>query len=191
VPDGDLLGADEDVLDEQPQHPLAVFDGGGGGVAAQLGQEAFQVIGELEVGAAVGGLGVERVDLPVQVRRSCAQLRHPGAQLVDGQELLLEGLDHGGDRAGSLGRLQFEAVPLPGDRIGGAGGVQPLADLGADQDRGRTADLPLFRRICESRRVHHGPADRPYDSLAPVGVQDRPHVSRAVVSKALARSAMR
>ena len=51
VPDGDLFRADEDVLDEQPQDALAVFDGGGGGVAAQLGEEAFQVIGELEVRA--------------------------------------------------------------------------------------------------------------------------------------------
>ena len=41
VPDGDFLRADEDVLDEQPQDALAVFDGGGGGVAAQLGEEAF------------------------------------------------------------------------------------------------------------------------------------------------------
>ena len=41
VPDGDLLRADEDVLDEQPQHALAVLDGGGGGVAAELGEEAF------------------------------------------------------------------------------------------------------------------------------------------------------
>src|SRR6266702_3621065 len=57
VPDGDFLRADEDVLDEQPQHPLAVFDGGGGGVAAQLGEEAFQVIGEGEVGVPVGGAG--------------------------------------------------------------------------------------------------------------------------------------
>jgi hypothetical protein len=66
VPDGDLLRADEDVLDEQPQDALAVFDGGGGGVAAQLGEEAFQVIGELEIGVPVGGLGVEGVDLGVQ-----------------------------------------------------------------------------------------------------------------------------
>jgi hypothetical protein len=35
VPDGDLLRADEDVLDEQPQDALAFFDGGVGGVAAQ------------------------------------------------------------------------------------------------------------------------------------------------------------
>src|SRR5256885_11295421 len=57
VPDGDLLRAGEDVLDEQPQHLLAVPGGGGGGVAAQLGEEAFPVTGELEVGVPVGGLG--------------------------------------------------------------------------------------------------------------------------------------
>ena len=68
VPDGDFLRADEDVFDEQPQDPLAVFDGGGGGVAAQLGEEAVQVVGELEVGVPVGGLGVEGVDLAAQVR---------------------------------------------------------------------------------------------------------------------------
>src|SRR6266568_1355400 len=82
VPDGDLLGSDEDVLNQEPEHPLAFGDAGGGGCADQL-------------------LGV--------------------------------GLDHGGDRAGSLGRLEFEAVPLAGDRVGGAGRVQPLADLGPDE----------------------------------------------------------
>jgi hypothetical protein len=46
VPDGDLLRADEDVFDEQPQYALARFGAGGGGAAAQLGEEAFQVIGE-------------------------------------------------------------------------------------------------------------------------------------------------
>src|SRR5438128_1505880 len=74
VPDGDLLRSDEDVLDEQPQDALAVFDGGGGGVAAQLGEEAFQVIGEFEVGVPVGGLGVERVELAAQVRLAGAQV---------------------------------------------------------------------------------------------------------------------
>jgi hypothetical protein len=54
-----LLRADEDVLDEQPQYPLAFFGAGGGGFAAQLGEEAFEVVGELEVGVPVGRLGVE------------------------------------------------------------------------------------------------------------------------------------
>src|SRR6267154_6608274 len=50
-------------------------------------------------------------------------------------ELLGEGLDHGGDRGSGPGQLGLEAVALAGDRIGGAGGFQPLADLGADQGR--------------------------------------------------------
>jgi hypothetical protein len=44
----------------------ALVDAGGCGVAAQLGEEAVQVVGELEVGVAVGGLGVERVELAAQ-----------------------------------------------------------------------------------------------------------------------------
>jgi hypothetical protein len=40
---------------------------GGSGVAAQPDEEAFQVIGALEVGILVGCLCAERVDLPAQV----------------------------------------------------------------------------------------------------------------------------
>src|SRR6266581_1525000 len=74
VPDGDLPGADEDVLDQQPQHPLAFFDGGGSGVAAQRGEEALQVVGELEVGITVSGLGVEGAGLAAQVLLAGAQV---------------------------------------------------------------------------------------------------------------------
>ncbi|WP_233606719.1 reverse transcriptase N-terminal domain-containing protein [Micromonospora sp. Llam0] len=63
VSDGDLLGSDEDVLDEQSQDVLAFFDFGSVGPVAELGEEAFEVVGEFEVGVAVGGLGVEGVDL--------------------------------------------------------------------------------------------------------------------------------
>src|SRR6266704_3568940 len=133
VPDGDLLGSDEDVLDQEPEDALAFGDAGDGGCAGQLGEEAFEVACELEAGVAVGGLDVDGADLAAQGRLPGAQVRHPGAELVDGDQLLGVGLDHGGDRAGSLGRLEFEAVPLAGDRVGGAGRVQPLADLGPDE----------------------------------------------------------
>jgi len=135
VPDGDLVRADEDVLDEQPQDALAVFDGGGGGVAAQLGEEAFQVVSELEVGVPVGGLGVEGVDLAAQVCLPGAQVRHPRAQLIDGDQLLGERLDHGGDRGGGLGQRGLQLLALPGGRVGGAGlleidtGIMSGADI--------------------------------------------------------------
>jgi hypothetical protein len=133
VPDGDFLRADEDVLDEQPQDALAFFDCGGGGVAVQLGEEAFQVIGELEVGVPVGCLHVECVELAAEAGLAGAQVRHPRAQFVDGDQLFGVGLDHRGDRGGGFGEGQFQAFALAAGRVGGAGLVEPFADLGADQ----------------------------------------------------------
>jgi hypothetical protein len=66
VPDGDLFGTDEDVLDEQAQHALTLGHLGHRGVAAELGEEVFEAGGELEVGVAVGELGVECVELAAQ-----------------------------------------------------------------------------------------------------------------------------
>src|SRR6266581_6480994 len=83
VPDGDLLGSDEDVLDQEPEDALAFGDAGGGGCAGQLGEEAFEVACELEAGVAVGGLDVDGADLAAQGRLPGAQVRHPGAELVD------------------------------------------------------------------------------------------------------------
>jgi Reverse transcriptase (RNA-dependent DNA polymerase) len=63
VSDGDLFGSDEDVFDEQSQDASAFVGGGGFGFVVELGQEAFQVAGEGEVGLAVGELGVQGLDL--------------------------------------------------------------------------------------------------------------------------------
>lgn len=64
--DGDLLGPDEDVLDECAQDALAVLGAGGAGVAAEPCEETLEVVGEFEVGVAVGGLRVEGRDLVLQ-----------------------------------------------------------------------------------------------------------------------------
>jgi hypothetical protein len=146
VADGDLLRSDEDVLDQQPQHVPAVLGAGGGGAAAQPGEEAFQVAGELEVSVPVSGLGVQGVELAAQVLLAGAQVRHLGAQLVDGDQLLGVGLDHRGDRGAGLGQGQFQLFALAGDRVGGAGPGQALADLGADQGR-VGADWPAGDRV--------------------------------------------
>src|SRR5260221_4911397 len=122
VPDGDFLGADEDVFDKQPEHALAFLDGGGGGVAAQLGEEVLEAVGELEVGLAVGELGVQGVYLPAQVSFAAAQVRHPGAELVNGDEMLLEVLGHGGGRGGGRGQLRLPRLALAGWPGGGGGG---------------------------------------------------------------------
>src|SRR5207245_3252344 len=75
VADGDLSGSDEDVLDQQPQHPLAFVDAGGGGAAAQLGEEAVEADGETEVGVPVGGVGVDGGPLGAQTRLQGARAR--------------------------------------------------------------------------------------------------------------------
>src|ERR1022692_1504803 len=149
VADGDFLGADEDVFDEQPQDTLAFFGGGGAGVAAELGEEAFEVVGELEVCLAVGELGVQGADLGAEAGFAGAQVRHPGAQFVDGDQLLLEGPGHGADRGGGAGQLGLELGALAGDRVGGAGVLQPLGDLGADQGRvgGQVRDVVPDRLV--------------------------------------------
>jgi hypothetical protein len=133
VADGDLLGADEDVLDDGAQDALAVLDGGGGGAAAEPAEEALEVAGEPEVGVAVGRLGVEGGDLVLQAGLAGAEGGHAGAELVDGDELLGERGDHRGDRLAGLGEGLLELAALAGDRVGCAGPFQPFADLGADE----------------------------------------------------------
>jgi hypothetical protein len=46
VPNGDLVGADEDVFDEQPQDALTFGDVGCGGLVFQSGKEVLDVVGE-------------------------------------------------------------------------------------------------------------------------------------------------
>ena len=79
VADGDLLGSDEDVLDQESQDPLALGDGRGVGGVAELVEESTEVLGEFEVGPAVGGLRVDGLDLVAQVGFSCSEVGHPGA----------------------------------------------------------------------------------------------------------------
>ena len=80
VADGDLVRVDEDVLDEQVQHPLVFGDAGGSRAAAQPGEETVKVVGEFEVDYPAGDLGVEGGQLAAQARFAGAQMRYLGAQ---------------------------------------------------------------------------------------------------------------
>jgi hypothetical protein len=63
VADGDFVGSDEDVLDQQPQDASAFFGGRGVCLVVELGKECLQVVGEGEVCLAVAELGVQGVEL--------------------------------------------------------------------------------------------------------------------------------
>src|SRR3954447_22424639 len=104
MPDGDLVGVDEDVLDEQPQDALTFGNGGGGGLGAQVGEEVLEAVGELKVDLAVGQLGVEGLDLLAQAVLAGAQRGHAGAQLIEGDQLLLVGADQPVDRLAGVGQ---------------------------------------------------------------------------------------
>ena len=133
VADGDLVGADEHVLDEQAQDPLALGDGRGGGLAAQPGEEVFEVVGELQVDLSVGELAFKGIDLVAQAALAGAQLGHAGPELVEGDQLLLVGADEPTDRRGCLGQSDVEASALGGGGVDGAVVVEALVDLAADQ----------------------------------------------------------
>src|SRR5437879_5865413 len=90
VADGEFLWSDEDVLNDGAQDSLPVLGGGGGRVLPESCEEALEVSGELEVGVAVGGLGVVGGDLVLQPDLAGAEGGHAGAELVDGDELLGE-----------------------------------------------------------------------------------------------------
>ena len=102
VADEDAFGADEDVLDEQAQDALLLGDGGGCGVAAEPGEEVLQTGGELEVGLPVDELVGQGGELAAQAGLAGAQLGGALAQLVEGDQLFLVGLDQPVDRGGGL-----------------------------------------------------------------------------------------
>ena len=81
--DGDLVGSDEDILDEEPQDSLALGDRRGSGLVTEAGEEVFEVVGEGEVDVSVGELGVEGVDLVAQSGLAGAQLGHSGPEVVE------------------------------------------------------------------------------------------------------------
>src|SRR6516162_11288225 len=84
VADGEFLWSYEDVLDDGAQDALSVLGGGGCRAGAEPGEEALEVAGELQVGVAAGGLGVEGCDLVFQPGLAGAEAWHPGSELVDG-----------------------------------------------------------------------------------------------------------
>jgi hypothetical protein len=63
VADGDVLGSDEDVFDDESQNALAFVDVDGVGAVVEFGEEGFDVGGEAEVEIAVGLLAVQGADL--------------------------------------------------------------------------------------------------------------------------------
>ena len=151
VSDGDLVGADEDIFDQQPQHALAFFDDGDLGFAVELGEEAFQVGSEREVAVTVGELGVECLDLVAQVGFSGSQVGHSGAHLLDRDQLLAERLDHRGDPGPRFGQCGFEPFALRDSGIGGFGANSRRLSISARMSCGSANIAVIWSQTTASR----------------------------------------
>jgi retron-type reverse transcriptase len=133
VVDDHSVGTNEHLLDQQPQHPLALGDRGGRGGMAQPAEEALQVLGELEGGLLVDQLRLERVELGGQGVLFGAQGGHAAAQLVQAEQLFLVGLNESADGGGGAGLLAVQAGLGGGGGVGGAQLGQAPVELAADQ----------------------------------------------------------
>jgi hypothetical protein len=78
-------------------------------------------------------LVLERVELGVQGALALAQRGHPGAELVERDELLPVGLDQPGDRAVGAGEVMLERVTTAAGGVLGAQRVKAAVDLSADE----------------------------------------------------------
>ena len=116
---------------------------------AEAGEEPFEGVGELEVGLGVVQLGVERVELGLEGGLALAQCRHPGAQLVERDQLFLVGLDQSLDRGGGAGEVALERFAAAGGGVLAPQRLEAPVDLGADE-RGvleQLADLAPDERV--------------------------------------------
>jgi hypothetical protein len=66
VADGDVVLADQDLADDEPDDLLALLDGHRLSVVGEPCAEAVECLGELEIGLGVVQLGVDRVELGLQ-----------------------------------------------------------------------------------------------------------------------------
>jgi hypothetical protein len=108
-----VVASDEYFADDEPQGALAFLGVELVEAVAEAGEEAFESVGELEVGLGVVEFGVERVELGAERALARAQRGHPGAQLVERDELFLVGLDQSSDRGVGAAKIALERLAPP------------------------------------------------------------------------------
>ena len=128
-----VVAADQDFADDQPQDALLLVEGQLVEAVVEAPEEAFERVGEFEVGLGVVELGVERVELGLERGLALAQCGHPGAELGERDQLFLVGLDQPLDRAGGAGEVALERFAAPSGGVLGPQRGQPTVDLRLDE----------------------------------------------------------
>jgi hypothetical protein len=89
VADRDVVFADQDLADDEPDDLLALLDGQVLGAGGEAGAECFECLGELEAGLGVMQFCVECVELGLPGRLALAQVRRASTELLKSDELFL------------------------------------------------------------------------------------------------------
>src|SRR5215207_3189993 len=187
VADGDLfvVAADEHFADDEPQDALLFLDVQLVEPVGEAAEEAFERVGELEVGLGVVELCLERVELGAQRGLALAQGGGAGAEFLERDELFLVGLDQASDRALGAVKVTLERLAAAGGGVLGAQRGESAVDLGAHERRvlEQSSDLAPHERVelvgANRTALADAPADVPPGVLADAAVVGDPLVARA------------
>src|SRR5215208_504798 len=187
VADGDLfvVAADEHFADDEPQDALLFLDVQLVEPVGEAAEEAFERVGELEVGLGVVELCLERVELGAQRGLALAQGGGAGAEFLVRDELFLVGLDQASDRALGAVKVTLERLAAAGGGVLGAQRGESAVDLGAHERRvlEQSSDLAPHERVelvgANRTALADAPADVPPGVLADAAVVGDPLVARA------------
>jgi hypothetical protein len=164
VADHDLVGTDQDVSHDEAQDTLAIRQRRGLGGVAKPAKEALQALGQGEIARPVEQLSIESVELRPQARLPRAQVGHPGAELLEREQILLVGGDEAaGGRADPV-QLDLEAPPLRHGRVGPAECGEAALELRSDQGRSASRSVTCAQTRASSsswrigRALHTGPS---------------------------------
>src|SRR5215216_17573 len=131
--DGVVVAADEYFAHDEAQDALSFLEGQLVEPVGEAGEEAFERLGELEVGLGVVQLAFERFELGGERGLALAQRGHPRAQLLKRHKLLLVGLDQALFAGAHAREFAVESLAPPGGGVLAAHRLEPAVDLGFDE----------------------------------------------------------
>src|SRR5215218_7865605 len=185
--DGVVVVADEYFAHDEAQDALSFLEGQLVEPVGEAGEEAFERLGELEVGLGVVQLAFERFELGGERGLALAQCGHPRAQLLKRHKLLLVGLDQALFAGAHARELAVESLAPAGGGVLAADRLEAAVDLGFDE-------LGLFeqaRDLGPDELVELVGADRARSADAPADVAVVVRADAAVVVDPLVGGARR
>jgi hypothetical protein len=133
VADGDVVVAEQDLVDDEAHDLLALLDREVLCVVGEARAERVERLGQFEIGLGVVQFVVEGVQLGAQGRLTPTQFGHTGAKFLQRDQLLLVAVDQSAQRILRTGQVALEPVAAAGSGVLAAERLEPPVDLGLDQ----------------------------------------------------------